>query len=227
MLSKAPGVVQNVMLMSPNFTLHTHTRTYTHTLSLSRKSSANKVYIEAEVRQPCQKRPIYTKRDQYIPKGTNIYQKRRIDSKRGCCARRAAMRESPSQIMFVIRLFCGSLFVYIGLFGHFGRTSAPRSRRQIVFQQKACRFFVVYFGRKKAQSGGILFAFRRDGFFCVGLFCTRKTSSSSFSDWLANEGGPSYQGPPSFISRTALKNPIGAATGVSRRWQIQIWWWQR
>ena len=39
-------------------------------------------------------------------------------------------------------------------------------------------------------------------------------------DWLANTGGPSYQGPP-------LKNSNGAATSSSRRWHLQIWWWHR
>jgi len=182
--------------MSPT-PLYTHTRTHTQTISLSRTSSANKVYIEAEVRQPCQKRPIYTKRDQYISKQTNIYQKRRIDSKNCSWARRAAMGESPSQITFVLRLFCGSLFVYIGLCGHFGRTSAPRSRRQIVLQQKASRFCVVYFGTKKWSIRRDIVRFQPRRFFLCRALSHLKDLIFKFFRLACERRG-------SFISRTSL-----------------------
>jgi len=54
--------------------------------------------------------------------------------------------------------------------------------------------FRCLFWKKKGSIRRDIVRFQTRRFFFVGLFCTRKTSSSSFSDWLANEGAASYQG---------------------------------
>ena len=107
------------------------------------------------------------------------------------------MGESPSQITFVLRLFCGSLFVYIGLCGHFGRTSAPRSRRQIVLQQKVCRFCVVYFGRKKWSIRRDIVRFQPRRFFLCRALSHLKDLIFKFFRLACERRG-------SFISRTSL-----------------------